>query len=37
MASAIAMIMAGTQVVIVIALLAARGLVFRGPATSGKG
>jgi len=37
MASAIAMIMAATQVVIVVALLAARGLVFRGPASSGKG
>ncbi len=37
MASAIAMIMAAVQVVIVVALLAARGLVFRGPASSGKG
>jgi putative spermidine/putrescine transport system permease protein len=37
MASAIAMIMAGVQVVIVVALIAARGLVFRGPASSGKG
>jgi len=37
MASAIAMIMAGVQVVIVIALLASRGLAFRGPASSGKG
>jgi len=37
MASAIAMIMAGVQVVIVVALLAARGLAFRGPASSGKG
>jgi putative spermidine/putrescine transport system permease protein len=37
MASAIAMIMAAVQVVIVVALLSARGLVFRGPASSGKG
>jgi putative spermidine/putrescine transport system permease protein len=37
MASAIAMIMAAVQVVIVVALLAARGLVFRGPASGGKG
>jgi putative spermidine/putrescine transport system permease protein len=37
MASAIAMIMAAVQVVIVVGLLAARGLVFRGPASSGKG
>jgi putative spermidine/putrescine transport system permease protein len=37
MASAIAMIMAAVQVVIVVALLACRGLVFRGPASSGKG
>jgi putative spermidine/putrescine transport system permease protein len=37
MASAIAMIMAGVQVVIVVALLACRGLAFRGPASSGKG
>jgi putative spermidine/putrescine transport system permease protein len=37
MASAIAMIMAAVQVVIVVLLLAARGLVFRGPASSGKG
>jgi putative spermidine/putrescine transport system permease protein len=37
LASAIAMIMAAVQFVIVVALLAARGLVFRGPATSGKG
>ncbi len=37
MASAIAMIMALVQVVIVVALLAARGRVFRGPASSGKG
>jgi putative spermidine/putrescine transport system permease protein len=37
MASAIAMIMAFVQVLIVVALLAARGLVFRGPASTGKG
>jgi putative spermidine/putrescine transport system permease protein len=37
LASAIAMIMAAVQVVIVVALLAARGLVFRGPASGGKG
>jgi putative spermidine/putrescine transport system permease protein len=37
LASAIAMLMAGVQVVIIVALLAARGLVFRGPASSGKG
>ncbi|MBS0638848.1 MAG: sugar ABC transporter permease [Proteobacteria bacterium] len=37
MASAIAMIMAAVQVIIVVALLAARGLLFRGPASSGKG
>lgn len=37
MASAIAMIMAAVQVVIVVALLGARSLVFRGPASSGKG
>ncbi|HVY15801.1 MAG TPA: sugar ABC transporter permease [Rhodopila sp.] len=37
MASAIAMIMAAVQIVIVVGLLAARGLVFRGPASSGKG
>jgi putative spermidine/putrescine transport system permease protein len=37
MASAIAMIMALVQVLIVVALLAARGLVFRGPASTGKG
>ena len=37
MASAIAMIMALVQVVIVVLLLAARGLLFRGPASSGKG
>jgi putative spermidine/putrescine transport system permease protein len=37
MASAIAMIMAAVQVVIVVALLAARTLVFHGPASGGKG
>jgi putative spermidine/putrescine transport system permease protein len=37
MASAIAMIMASVQVVIVVLLLAARGLLFRGPASAGKG
>ena len=37
MASAIAMIMAAAQVAIVVALLAARGLVYRGPAGGGKG
>jgi putative spermidine/putrescine transport system permease protein len=37
MASAIAMIMAAVQVVIVAALLGARSLVFRGPASTGKG
>jgi putative spermidine/putrescine transport system permease protein len=37
LASAIAMIMAAVQVLIVVALLAARGLVFRGPASGGKG
>jgi putative spermidine/putrescine transport system permease protein len=37
MASAIAMIMAAVQIVIVVALLAARTLMFRGPASSGKG
>ena len=37
LASAIAMIMAAVQVVIVVMLLAARGLIFRGPASSGKG
>jgi putative spermidine/putrescine transport system permease protein len=37
LASAIAMIMAGVQVLIVVALLAARGLFFRGPASTGKG
>ncbi len=37
LASAIAMLMALVQVVIILALLGARSLVFRGPASSGKG
>jgi putative spermidine/putrescine transport system permease protein len=37
LASAIAMLMAAVQVVIIAALLGARGLLFRGPASSGKG
>ena len=37
MASAIAMIMAAIQVLIVVALLALRGLFFRGPVSTGKG
>ena len=37
MASAIAMIMAAVQVVIVVVLLALRGIVYRGPAGGGKG
>ena len=37
LASAIAMIMAGVQLLIVVALLALRGLFFRGPASTGKG
>jgi len=37
LASAIAMIMAGIQVLIVVALLAMRGLFFRGPVSTGKG
>ncbi len=37
MASAIAMIMAAVQVAIVVALLAAQSLVYRGPAGGGKG
>ncbi len=37
MASAIAMIMALVQVVIVVALLGLRGLVYRGPVSTGKG
>jgi putative spermidine/putrescine transport system permease protein len=37
LASAIAMIMAGVQVLIVVVLLSLRGLFFRGPASTGKG
>ncbi len=37
MASAIAMIMAFAQILIVVALLAAQRLVYRGPAGGGKG
>jgi putative spermidine/putrescine transport system permease protein len=37
LASAIAMLMAGVQVIIIVALLGARTLVFRGPASTGKG
>ncbi len=37
LASAIAMLMAGVQVIIIVALLGARSLVFRGPASTGKG
>ena len=37
LASAIAMLMAAVQVLIIVALLGARTLVFRGPASSGKG
>jgi putative spermidine/putrescine transport system permease protein len=37
MASAIAMIMAAVQVAIVVVVLAARGLLYRGPAGGGKG
>ena len=37
MASAIAMLMALVQVIIIVALLGARSLVFRGPASTGKG
>lgn len=37
LASAIAMIMAGVQVLFVVALLATRGLLFRGPVSTGKG
>jgi putative spermidine/putrescine transport system permease protein len=37
MASAIAMLMAGVQILIVVALLGLRGLVYRGPAATGKG
>ena len=37
LASAIAMLMAGVQVIIIVALLGARTLVFRGPVSTGKG
>ena len=37
LASAIAMLMAAVQIVIVLALLGARGLFYAGPAGSGKG
>ena len=37
LASAIAMLMAGVQVVIIAAILGARALLFRGPASGGKG
>lgn len=37
LASAIAMVMAAVQVAVVVALLALRGLVYRGPASGGKG
>jgi putative spermidine/putrescine transport system permease protein len=37
LASAIAMLMAGVQVLIIVALLGARTLVFRGPVSTGKG
>jgi putative spermidine/putrescine transport system permease protein len=37
LASAIAMIMAGVQVLIVVALLALKGLAYRGPVSTGKG
>jgi putative spermidine/putrescine transport system permease protein len=37
LAAAIAMLMAAVQVVIIVALLGARSLLFRGPASSGKG
>jgi len=37
LASAIAMLMAGVQVIIIVALLGGRTLLFRGPASSGKG
>jgi putative spermidine/putrescine transport system permease protein len=37
LASAIAMLMAGVQVIIILALLGARRLLFRGPASTGKG
>jgi len=37
MASAIAMIMAATQLVVVLIVFAGRALVYRGPVASGKG
>ena len=37
MASAIAMIMAATQLVVVVVVLSARSLFYRGPAGGGKG
>jgi putative spermidine/putrescine transport system permease protein len=37
MASAIAMLMAGVQIIIIVALLGGRSLLFRGPVSSGKG
>jgi putative spermidine/putrescine transport system permease protein len=37
LASAIAMLMAAVQIIIIVALLGARTLLFRGPASSGKG
>jgi putative spermidine/putrescine transport system permease protein len=37
LASAIAMLMAAVQVAIIAAILGARALLFRGPASSGKG
>jgi putative spermidine/putrescine transport system permease protein len=37
LASAIAMLMAAVQIIIIVALLGARALLFRGPASSGKG
>jgi putative spermidine/putrescine transport system permease protein len=37
LASAIAMLMAGVQILIIVALLGARTLVFRGPVSTGKG
>ena len=37
MASAIAMIMGGVQLIIVAAVLSARGLLYRGPTAGGKG
>jgi putative spermidine/putrescine transport system permease protein len=37
LASAVAMVMGGAQLIVVAAVLALRGLVYRGPVTSGKG